>query len=97
MRVEGKVSVAWDRKVVHRERIQRLGGLDLRWDCLCCAKFGQTIRNEEDEHDEGAVRRPFDLKVAEEGIGTEEIEGLVYDVRLFWVGYRQAFRTNLVF
>lgn len=45
-------------------------------------ELGQAVRNIKDEDDEEAVCRAFDLKVSEEGVGTEEIESFVYDVCL---------------
>ena len=42
-------------------------------DCTCASEFGETVRDVEDEDDQRPIRGPFDLEVAEERIGTEEV------------------------
>lgn len=48
-------------------------------------EFGETVGDIEDEDDESSVGRTLDLEIAEKGVGTEEVEGFVYDVVLGWV------------
>lgn len=45
-------------------------------------ELGETIGNVENKDDQCAVRRTFDLEVAEEGVGAEEIKGFVYNIIL---------------
>ena len=45
------------------------------------------MSDEEDEDDELAVGRALDLKIAEKRVGAEEVEGLVDDVGLRWIGH----------
>ena len=80
MRVEGEVGVAGDGEVVNGERVERLGCLELSRDGLRCADLGEAVGDEEDEDDEEAIGGAFNLEVAEEGVGAEEVEGLVDDV-----------------
>jgi hypothetical protein len=87
MRIEGEVGVTRDGEAVYRQSVEQLGRLYLRRRDARCANLGEAVRDEEDEHDEGPVRRALDLKVAEERVGAEEVDRLVYDVACFWVGY----------
>ena len=48
----------------------------------CTAKLRKTVRNEENEDDQESIARSFDLKVPEERVGAEEIQGLIDDVAL---------------
>ena len=80
MRVEGEVGVAGDGEVVDGEGVERLGRLELTRDGLRCADLGEAVGDEEDEDDEEAIGGAFNLEVAEEGVGAEEVEGLVDDV-----------------
>jgi len=77
MCVEGEVCVTGDREGIDRQSVQKLRGLNLRWRRPRSAEFRQTIRDEEDEDNQGAVSRALDLEVSEEGVGAEEIERLV--------------------
>ena len=44
------------------------------------AELREAVGDEEDEYDEVAVGRAFDLEVAEEGVGAEEVESFVEDI-----------------
>lgn len=48
-------------------------------------EFRKAIGDVEDEDDQSPVCGTFDLEVAKKGVGTEEIEGFIYDVVLRWV------------
>ena len=85
MRVEREVGVAGDGEVVHRERVEHLGRFNLTRDCLRGADLGKTVGDKENEDDEETVCGALDLEVAEEGVSTEEVEGLVNDIRLRWI------------
>jgi hypothetical protein len=66
MCVQRKVRVARNRKVVYRQGIEQLSGLDLGGDGAGGADLCKAVGDVEDEDDEGAVGRALDLKVAEE-------------------------------
>ena len=85
MRVERKVGVAGDGEAVHSERVEHLGRLDLAGQRARGADLGKAVRDEEDEDNEQAIGGAFDLEVAEEGVGTKEVEGLVNDIRFRWI------------
>lgn len=50
-------------------------------------EFRKAIGDVEDEDDQSPVCGTFDLEVAKKGVGTEEIEGFIYDVVLRWVAW----------
>lgn len=77
MRVEREARIARDREVIYRQRIEHLVRLNLARRCSCRPDLGKAVGDEEYEYDEVAVGGALDLEVAEEGVGTEEIEGLV--------------------
>ena len=87
MGIQSKVSIPRDGEIVHSERVEQLGGLKLARDSLRRADLSKAVGDEEDEHDELAVRGALDLEVAEEGVGAEEVERFVDDVRGFGVGW----------
>ena len=82
MRVERKVGVAGDGEAVHGERVEHLGRIDLAGQRARGDDLSQAVRDEEDEDNEQAIGGPFDLEVAEEGVGAEEVEGFVDDIGL---------------
>jgi hypothetical protein len=71
MRVQGEVSITWDRESVDRKSVQQFRGFDLGRDGACAAKFGETIGYEEYEDDESAIGRAFDLEIAKQRVGTK--------------------------
>jgi len=73
MRIQREISITWDREIIHRECVERFGCLYLCGDCTCASEFGETVRDVEYEDDQRPIRGPFDLEVAEERIGTEEV------------------------
>ena len=85
MRVERKVGVAGDGEAVHGERVEHLGRLNLARDRLRGADLGKAVGDKEDEDYEETVCGALDFEVAEEGVGTKEVEGLVNDIRLRWI------------
>ena len=85
MRVERKVGVAGDGEAVHGERVEHLGRLDLAGQRARGADLGKAVRDEEDEDNEEAIGGAFDLEVAEQGVGTEQVKGFVDNVRLIGV------------
>lgn len=87
MRVQRKVGISRDGKAVHGERVQGLVRLKLGRCRPLRSEFGETVGDEEDEDDENAIGGAFDLEVAEEGVGTEEVEGFVDDVGSVGVGW----------
>ena len=80
MRIQLKPSITWNRKVIHAQRIQQLIRLNHPRRDLGTSEFGETVGDEEDEDNEETIGRALDLEVAEEGVGAEEVEGLVDDV-----------------
>ena len=82
MRVERKVGVAGNGEVVDRQSVQQLGRLKLAGYSLGGADLGKAVGDEEDEDNEEAIGGALDLEVAEEGVGTEEVESLVNDICL---------------
>ena len=80
MRIERKVGVAGDGEVVDSEGVQCLCRLELAGHRLCGTELGEAVGDEEDEDNEEAIGGALDLEVAEEGVGTEEVESLVDDV-----------------
>ena len=87
MRIERKVGVSRNGKCVNRERVQQLAGFDLCRHRARRSKLGQTIGDVEDEDDEGTVGRAFDLKVSEERVGAEQVDGFVYYVAVGGISY----------
>ena len=90
MRVEREVGVTGDGEVVDGEGIEGLGRLELVRDGLRGADLGETIGNEEDEYDEEAIGWALNLEVAEERVGTEEVEGLIDDISRVLVSCERA-------
>lgn len=82
MRVQREVGISRDGEVIHGKGIQRLVRFELVGHRPCRANLSEAVGDEEDEDDEEAVRGTLDLEVAEEGVGTEEVEGLVDDISL---------------
>ena len=80
MCIKWEACVARDREVIHRKRVEHLVRLNLARRCTSGADFGKAVGDEEDEYDEVAVGRAFDLEVAEEGVGAEEVESFVEDI-----------------
>ena len=87
VRIQREPRVPRDRKLVDRERVKQLLRLDLARHRARRAELREAVGDEEDEHDELAVRGALDLEVAEEGVGAEEVERFVDDVRGFGVGW----------
>jgi len=87
VRVQGKVGVARERKGLYSERVEQFPGLNLRWGLALSSNFGETVRDEEYKDDEKPVSGAFDLKVAEERVGTEQINRLVEDIGLVGISY----------
>ena len=87
MRIERKVGVAGDGEAVHGECVEHLGRLDLAGQRARGADLGKAVRDEEDEDYEQAIGGALDLEVAEEGVGAEEVEGLVDDVCFGGIGW----------
>lgn len=82
MCVEREIGIAGNGEIIDGKGIERFGGFYLSRRGACTAKFRETIGNEEDEHDEKTITRPFDLEVSEERVGAKEVECLVNDVSL---------------
>lgn len=66
MRVQREVRVTGNGEVVDGEGIEHFGCLNLRRYCSSAADLCKAVGNEEDEDDQSAVGRPFDLKVPEQ-------------------------------
>jgi hypothetical protein len=77
MRVEREVCVSGDRESIDRQSVQEFRSFDLRWRRARSAEFCQTIRDEENEDNQGTVGRPLDLEVPEQRVSAKEIERLV--------------------
>jgi len=86
VRIQREVGVAGYGEVVYGQGVERLVRLELRRRCALRPELRETVGDEEDEDDEEAVGGALDLEVTEEGVGTEEVEGLVDDVRSVEVG-----------
>ena len=82
MSIQSKVSIPRDGEIVHSKRIKQLGRLKLAGDNLRRADLSKAVGDEEDEDDEETVGWTLDLEVAEEGVGAEEVESLVNNIRL---------------
>lgn len=87
MCIQRKSRVSRNREIINRKRVQEFTCFDLRGRCTLRTEFGEAIGDVEDEDDQGAVCGAFDLEIAEEGVGAEEIEGFVYDVIFGWVAW----------
>jgi hypothetical protein len=81
--IEREIGIAGNGEIIDGKGIERFGSFYLSRRGACTAKFRETIGNKEDEDDEKTITRPLDLEVSEEGVGAEEVEGLVDDVSLF--------------
>lgn len=84
--VQRKIGITRDWEVVHRKSIQHFGCLDLCRNNFCGTDLGQTVGHKQYEHDEQAIRRPLDLKVAKKRICSKKIQRLVNDIGLFGIG-----------
>lgn len=73
MRVQQESGITGDRKLVHRQRVQHFRSLELARGGTGGSNFGETVGDIKDEDDEETIRRTLDLKVPEEGVGTEEV------------------------
>jgi len=82
VRVEKEVGVTRNGKVVDSECVKRFRRLDLSRRGARTAKLRKTVRNEENEDDQEAITRSFDLKVPKEGVGAEEVQGFIDDIAL---------------
>jgi hypothetical protein len=80
--IEKEVGVTGNREVVDGESVEVFRRLDLSRRGTCTAKLRKTIRNEENEDDQEAITGSFDLKVPEERVGAEEVQGFINDVAL---------------
>ena len=81
MRIQCEVGVTGDREVIDSEGVEGLARLELRRRGALCAELCEAVGDKEDKDDEQAVGGALDLEVAEEGVGTEEVKCLVYDIR----------------
>lgn len=68
--------------------MEDLGGFLVRRRGLAGGRgeLGETIGDEEDEVDEETVRGALDLKVPEKTVCSEQVQRLVNDIWLSWVG-----------
>lgn len=80
--IEKEVGITGNRKVVDGEGVEVFCRLDLSRRGTCTAKLRKTVRNEEDEDDQETIAGSFDLKVPEERVGAEEVQGFINDVSL---------------
>jgi len=80
MRVQGEIGITRDWEAFYGKRIERLGRFNLRGHGARAPELSETIGDEENEHNEGTVRRAFDLKITEQGVGAEEVERFVNDI-----------------
>jgi hypothetical protein len=80
MRVQLEHGIARQCKALDSKGIQQFGTLQMRGRRPRRGDLGQAVRDEEDEDDEEAVCGALDFKVAEEGVGAEEVERFVYYV-----------------
>lgn len=87
MCIQRECRITRHREVIHSKSLQNLACLNLRRYSPCRPNFRETVRNEEDEDDQEAVGGSFDLEVAEEGVGTEEVQCFIYDIGLIWIRY----------
>ncbi|KAH8094839.1 Nin one binding Zn-ribbon like-domain-containing protein [Cristinia sonorae] len=81
-----EIRVAGDGEVINGESIQGLACFKLRRPSSRLPKFLQAIGNIKNEDDEETVCGTFDLKVSEEGVGTEEVECFVDNVGTIGIG-----------
>lgn len=91
--VECEVGVSRDREIVNGEGVQHLRRLDLGRNGLCGANLGEAVGDIKDEDNEETISGALDLEVAEEGVGSEEVESLVDDVCF----RRVRFKTETIF
>lgn len=80
---QAKVIDAQCRQLLDRFRVRRA------WTTRRRCQFRQTVRDEQDQVDEQSIGGSFDLKVSEQAVGSEEVEGFFDDVRLGWVLWEQ--------
>jgi hypothetical protein len=80
--IEKEVGVAGNRKVVDGKSVESFRCLDLSRRGTCTSKLRKAVRNEENEDDQEAITRSFDLKIPEERVGAEEIQGFIDDIAL---------------
>jgi hypothetical protein len=95
VRIQEKICVPRQRKVVHRERAERFCRLELVWRHTRRRNLREAVGYEEDEDDEQPICWALDLKVAEERVGAEEVERLVDDVQCAGIGYTGVLPVSL--
>lgn len=86
MRIQYEVGVPRDRETVHGKRVEHLSSLDLIGGRPLSSELGDAVGHVENEDNEQAVRGALDFEVAEQRVGSKEIECLVYYVRLVRIG-----------
>jgi len=89
MCIQSKVRVARKREAVYSQGIQQLGRLQLARRRPRRSNLSKAIGDEENEHDEQSIRRPFDFEVAEERIRAKEVQRLVDDIHLVGIRLRR--------
>ena len=72
---------------------ERVLNIFVVWDGLGGAKLGKAVGHIKDEDNKETISGALDLEVAEEGIGSEEVESLVDDVCL----RRIRFKAETIF
>lgn len=80
MCVQGEIGISWNGKCINSECIQQLGCFYLRRNAASGADLGETVGNKQDENNQCAVRRSFNLEISKKRVCTEKIEGFVYNV-----------------
>ena len=78
--VECEVSVSRDREIVNGEGVQHLRRFDLGRNGLCGANLGKAVGHIKDEDNKETISGALDLEVAEEGVGTEEVECFINNI-----------------
>lgn len=87
MCIKQEIGVSGNGEIIHRQGIESFVRLKLAGNRAQRSELGQTIRNEEDENDQQSVGGTFDLKVAKERVGAEEIDRFVDNVGLRGISY----------
>ncbi len=87
MCVKWESSVTRDREVVHREGVKQLSCFYLRRYRARAPDLRKTVRNVQNKDDQDTVGGAFDLEISKQGVGAEEVYGLIEDIRALGVGW----------
>lgn len=80
--VQWESGIAGDSKVGNRQGAKLFDGVTLRWRL---GKLSQALRYEQNKINKHSISVSLDLKVAEQAVCSEQVQGFIYDIVSIWV------------